>query len=747
MPQRSRRLVPVFFLALLLTPAAAVRADDAVRPRVAVVLSGGAALGFAHTGVLEVLEEVGIPVDMVVGTSMGAIIGGFYAAGYSPAEIRSISGGIDWVAMFSDSVARRSFRYRERTLRERFFLEAGFDRDGIHLGGGLLAGQNITALFERLTLRIPDDIDFDQLPRAFRAVAADVITGEEVVIDSGSLSDAMRASMSIPGLFAPYRIGERFLIDGGVVNNLPVDVARAMGADIVIAVEVTEEMAVPVERLSRSPLASIDQSTKIMIEANVRPQRALADILIQPDVRDFSRAGFAEALDITDRGEIAAREQIAQLRQLAGRLEAARGTLSVSPMKGSYFLSLADPVVARVVVEGGAEEDRAAAFARFEPLVGHAITPADLDAPVNAVFGMGRFDLVKTQILSPDEDGHTLLVTLEPRVISRGTVRVGLNYAGVLASSAYSRMVITQNLTINDLTGRGSAWSAELAFVNTFSVSTSYFQPLGRDLFLFPYAGYQAQSDSLSDIGPVSAVIDSQEAVFGIDLGALLWRFGEIRAGYRFSLVQSLMTELDDESTWAAVPSLVASAAIDSRDSRLFPRRGAAAEVEYQIALPSRTFDHTFHRVESRGEAHFQIGGRASLGAIASGGSDFTRTGNDPNGLRPFNQFPLGDDRVFIGYRNDARRGRHRLAAATELRFFLHETPGTLRLDPVIVLDGGIAEAWSDAPESWSDLSANWTASAGMGVRFNDAFGVLLRAGLVREWQPFIALNLGAFGF
>ncbi|TVR01525.1 MAG: hypothetical protein EA403_10265, partial [Spirochaetaceae bacterium] len=737
-----------------------VPADEPVRPRVAVVLSGGAALGLAHIGVLEVLEEVGIPVDMVVGTSMGALVGGFYAAGYSPQEIRSISGGIDWVVMFTDTVARRFFPDRERALRERFFLEAGFDRDGIHLGGGLLAGQNITAIIERLTLRIPDDIDFDELPRAFRAVAADVSTGEEVVVSSGSLSDAMRASMSIPGLFAPYRIGDRFLIDGGVVNNLPVDVARAMGADIVIAVEVAEKMAVPVERLSRSPLASIDQSTKILIETNVRPQRALADILIRPDMSGFSRMGFFDALEIADRGEAAAREQLPRLRQLAQQLHEARGTPPIAPSpSGRYFLSLSDPLVTRVIVQGGTDDDRVAALVQFAPLVGRAITPADLEGPVAAVYGIGRYDLVKTQILrsgADDDadardkagmDGHTLLVTLEPRVVSWGTVRVGLSYAGVIASSAYSRMVITQSFTLNNLTGRGSAWSTELGIVNVLAVSTSYFQPLGRDFFLVPYAGYLAETERMSGIGTANAVIDSQEAVFGVDLGAQLWRFGELRAGYRLSLVQSLMTELDGERAWATIPALVAVALVDSRDSRLFPRRGSAAEVEYQMALPSRSFDHTFHRLEGRGESHLSLGGRASMGAIVSAGSDFTDTGDDPSGLRPFNQFSLGDDRVFVGYRNDARRGRHRLAAASELRVFLRETPGTLRAEPVVVLDGGVAETWRDAPDHWSDLRVNWTASAGMGVRFSDALGVLLRVGMVREWQPFIALNLGAFGF
>ncbi len=744
-------------------------AESRERPTVALVLSGGAALGFAHTGVLKVLEEVGMPIDMVVGTSMGAIIGGFYAAGYSPQDIGTIAAEIDWPVMFTDSIARHYYLYRARTVSERYFLEAGFDRDGIHLGGGLIAGQNITSFFERLTLKVPDNTDFDALAVPFRAVAADVISGEEVVFASGSLSDAMRASMTIPGLLAPYRVGDRFLVDGGVVNNLPVDVAREMGADIVIAVEVGEPLPTAVAQLSRSPFASIDQSTKILVEANMRPQRELADLLITPDLSPFTRAGFSDAPGIMERGEEAARGVLPELQQLVDRIAAERELPRRAPAPGSYATELAYPHISRLRIEGGTEVERELALHRFRRLLGTELTPDALVRPVEETYALGRFDLVKTQIIAQDgretdaaggagpgaagsaggaDDaaGHTLLVTLVPRIVSRNTFRVGLRYAGMISSSAHSKMILTQNLTVNDITGRGSYWSTDVALVNTFGLATSYFQPLGANFYLEPHLSFIVDSDSFAEVGKVGTVVQYQELIAGANLGLLLSRYGELRIGYRYSLFRSHLTDIEEEQEWAGVSSLVAAVGVDSRDSRLFPRRGTAAEVEYQAALPLADDDLRFQRLEWRGETHLPFGRRASIGALVAGGTDFTDRFDEERSLRRFQSFEQADDRIFIGYRNDPFRGRHRLALGGELRFHLGPAPGSLTAHPVLAFDGGVVDAWNRYPSDMDEITLNWTASAGLGVRFSDAFGALLRVGMVRELQPFVALNLGAFG-
>ena len=736
----------VLLLVLQTVGATDIPAQNAGRPSVALVLSGGAALGFAHNGVLEVLEEFAIPIDMVVGTSMGAVIGGFYAAGYSPSDIRTVSAEVDWPAMFSDTLARHYYGYREKKISEQYFLEAGIDRDGIHLGGGLLAGQRITALLAQLTLRIPDNIEFDSLPRPYRAVAADVISGEEIVFSSGSLTDAMRASMNIPGLFKPYRIGDRYLIDGGVVNNMPVDVARAMGADIVIAVEVGEPLLTTVERLSRSPLASIDQSTKILIEANVRPQRQLADLVITPDLEGFSLTSFSEALEIMRRGEAAARNMLPQLQELRDLIARGRELQPAQPERGVYFTTLSDPTIGRVRVQGGSESEREAALQRFEQFSGSTVGAHDLVVPVDEVYSQGRLDLVKTQILREPDGSNTLLVTLVAPAGSRSSIRIGMRYAGMISSSAHSKMVVTQNLRVNDITGRGSYWTASLGFVNTLALSTAYFQPLGANLYLQPRLSYAADSDRYSGFGPLGTVIEYQDVSAGLELGLLLSRYGELRGGYRYTLFRSPARDPDDDHEWATISALIGAIGADSRDSRMFPSSGSAAELEYQIALPGAGGDLQFQRLEASAETHLQLSPRLSIGALIAGGTDFTDTIDEQRSLHRFNSFELGDERVFIGYKNNPQRGQHRLSLAAELRVGLEETPGTLSAHPVIVLDGGAVDSWQSHPESIGDVTVNWTSSVGLGVRFSDSFAALLRVGILRELQPFIALNLGAFG-
>ncbi|TVQ39467.1 MAG: hypothetical protein EA384_06320 [Spirochaetaceae bacterium] len=472
--------------------------------------------------------------------------------------------------------------------------------------------------------------------------AAGVITGEEVILAAGAVSDAMRASMTIPGLFAPYRIGDRYLVDGGVVNNLPINVAREMGADIVIAVEVGEPMPTSLEHLSRSPFASIDQATKILIEANIRPQRELADLLITPELSSYARVGFSDGSGIMQRGEEAARRMLPELRQLADRIAGERPLQPRHPAPGSYATELDYPFITGVRVEGGSEIERDLALRPFGPLAGAELTPDALLRPVEETYGLGQFDLVKTQIIVEDgraandahyvragrapgeSDGHTLLVTLVPRIVSRNTLRIGLRYAGMIAGSAHSKMVLTQNLTVNDITGRGSYWSTDVALVNTFGVATSYFQPLGANFYLKLHLSFIVDSDSYAQVGKVGTVVQYQELVAGANLGLLLSRYGELRVGYRYSLFRSQLTDLEEEQKWAGVSSAVVAVGVDSRDSRLFPRRGTAAEIQYQAALPLASDDLRFQRLEWRGEPHLPLGRRASFGALFAGGTDFT---------------------------------------------------------------------------------------------------------------------------
>lgn len=285
------------------------------------VLSGGGALGIAHVGVLKVLEDQHVPIDCIAGTSMGAIVGGLYASGYSAQELETLVETSQWATLFSEPNVRRDFTFQRKRDDLNFLM--GFkiginDKDGVVLPKGAILGNPIDLAFLDFTLRSQGIDDFDRLPIPFRAVASDVETGNPVVLGRGSLVKAMRASMAVPGVFAPVEIDGKFLVDGGASNNLPVDVARAMGADRVIVVHIPTLLKTYPELTSA--LAVAGQMISILIKQNEDRQLTtlnVHDVYIRPDINGFTSSDFAQAKAIVTPGIKAAQDQQKALLPLA----------------------------------------------------------------------------------------------------------------------------------------------------------------------------------------------------------------------------------------------------------------------------------------------------------------------------------------------------------------------------------------------------------------------------------------------
>ena len=244
------------------------------RPKIGLALSGGGAGGGAHVGVLKALEEMDVPIDFIAGTSMGAIVGGFYAAGYSADSIKALMLNVDWQAAFSDRPSRRDQTMRKKELESEFLIpyRIGFNKGSIQLPLGVIEGQHLDQIFHRILQGVNEVNDFDELHIPFRAVATDLVSGEEVILATGSLPDALRASMSIPGVFAPVRMNDRLLVDGGMANNLPVSVVRAMGADIVIAVDISTPLLK--EEQLKYVLSVKEQLTKFLTRSKTHRHNA-----------------------------------------------------------------------------------------------------------------------------------------------------------------------------------------------------------------------------------------------------------------------------------------------------------------------------------------------------------------------------------------------------------------------------------------------------------------------------------------
>lgn len=292
------------------------------RPKVGVVLSGGGAKGSAHIGALRVIEQAGIPIDIIVGTSMGSIVGGLYSIGYSPSDMDSLFLAQDWNALLTDKANPQSMHLHAREISSKYILSVPFfEKPQDVIGGGMVKGRNIGRMLWNLTQGYHDSIDFKKMPIPFACVAQDIVSGQEKVMTSGVLPIAIRASMSIPGVFAPISLHNELLIDGGLVNNYPVDVARSMGADIIIGVDVQDSLK-DANHMRSNIIAQLNQ----IIDIQGRDRRAknieATNVYIKVNVNGYSTASFTtQAIDtLIHRGEQAAWKRLKELQAIGQQL-------------------------------------------------------------------------------------------------------------------------------------------------------------------------------------------------------------------------------------------------------------------------------------------------------------------------------------------------------------------------------------------------------------------------------------------
>lgn len=311
----KKRICFVLILCISLFVFSPVHAQQ--RKSVAVVLSGGGAKGVAHIGALKVIEEAGIPIDYIVGTSMGSIIGGLYSIGYTPHQLDSMVNHQNWPLLLSDRISWEDQTMTERQNSETYVLSVPLKKNlKANVFGGVIKGQNLANLFSELTVGYHDSINFNKLPIPFACVSENIVNGDEVVFHNGVLATAMRASMAIPGVFTPVRLGDKILVDGGMKNNFPTNIARTMGADVIIGVDVQNDLRTADELNNLSEIFNqiINLTGQTRYEENIK----LATVYIKVDVKGYSAASFnIPALDtLVNRGEEAAREQWTALQKL-----------------------------------------------------------------------------------------------------------------------------------------------------------------------------------------------------------------------------------------------------------------------------------------------------------------------------------------------------------------------------------------------------------------------------------------------
>lgn len=518
-------------LACLLAACQIVHADPAPRPKVGLVLSGGGARGLAHVGVLRVLEELQVPVDLIVGTSMGAVVGGAYAAGRSVDEIETLVKGSDWGSILTDRPARERLAIRRREDDERLpsRIEFGFNlQRGAMLPGGAVANGQLEATLSALLPALRAEEPLRKLPIPFRAVATDLLSGAMLDQADTPLFQALRASMAVPGVFAPLRVNGRPLVDGGLVRNLPVDLARQLGADVIIAVNVGTPLLE--DREITSAVMVANQMLQILTEQNV--QRSLRelqpqDIVIDPDLgamgfMEFDRAD--EAMATGRRAALAAGERLAALA--APQAQAALQARRLTPPESA----LAALPLAELRITGTQRLNAEALKAELALQSGDPVGRAELNRAIASLEGSGDLDRIEMAIA--DRDGRRSVdFKLTEADWAASRVRLGLElYSNFADANRYSLVAMHVANWLN-------TWGAELRTIarigSTRGLNTEFYQPLGAGSRWFASAkiGYEAGSDDVFSQGQRALRLSSSLTNAQLELGHRIAGVGDLRIG------------------------------------------------------------------------------------------------------------------------------------------------------------------------------------------------------------------------
>ena len=625
---------------------------SSVRPRIGLVLSGGGARGAAHIGVLQVLEELHIPIDAIAGTSMGALVGGAYASGMSVAQMRERIKVIRTADVVNDDPPRTEWSERRKRDDQANFLgpEFGVGKDGLSLPKGVVSGVGLDALL-RGFVQLRNVVHFDSLPIRFRAVATDIETGHMRVLESGNMASALRASISIPGLFEPVPIGDRLLVDGGLSRNLPVDVARQMGVDVVIAVN----LGTPLLRRDQigSVLGVSAQVINILTEQNV--QRSLAelgesDILISPELGDYSSIDFDHMPDTVELGAAAARRLSAALQKWSLPADQYASYRERQQRDGGDATAIIDEI-------------RFPGLKRVNPLIlqdalsAHAGRPLDraaLDFDLIRIYGRGDFDHVGYEMLS-EQGKQVLVIQAQEREIGPGYLRFGLSLSNDFSGNAYFQALASYRRTwVNAL---GAQWRTDLKLGRINQLESEFFQPLRVDqaAFVAPYVDLEQKPFDLYEDGNRVARFLRQSGTLGLDVGTQWSTLGELRVGifrgsrsFQLDTGPTSLLSTDDSIRIGGIRLRLRS---DQLDSGLFPRSGHAVALDITASMPELGARDRYTRWEADYQSAYSSGDNTLQLAARAGGV------LGDGRLPPHDLFSFGGLFKLSGYRTDELLG------------------------------------------------------------------------------------------
>ena len=656
-PRVNRALAVATATAILAIHGARLQAQPApvappsMGPRIGLALSGGGARGIAHVGVLKVLDELRVPISCVTGTSMGAIVGATFASGRTPAEMEKLVLEANWEEIFRDKPPRGEIAVRRKIddYKTLFAPEYGLKDGGLALPKGVLAGIAIESEFRSMVAPAFGVTDFRKLPIPFNAIATDIETGREVVLGSGSLAQAMRASMSVPGAMSPVEIDGRLLVDGAIADNLPIDQARKLCGDVIIAVnistppltrsEITSAYSVVTQLLNFLGKQTVDDQLKSLTDR---------DVLIAPELGDVSAVKFDRSKDAIRIGEEATRavadkltryslppDQYAAVRARQVAEAKTLGTVDEIRVEG---LTKTNPAVVRELVES-------------KP--GEPLSEEKIGSDLRRIFGTRDYESIDYRIVGGDLGPRAMVITPKEKAWGSDYLRFGLGLASDFqGDNQFNALVQYRKTWLNRL---GGEWTTEAQIGQNTHVFTEFYQPLNEEghWFIAPNAfiGQQTRGLFVGQDKVANYLISSGEA--GVDVGTNLGTWGQLRGGAVWSKV---FARVDTGSpvlpnVRETTAGLRAALFVDQTNTAWFPTDGYgfigtayAAMTSFGSALNYQRLEGTARGIRSWGDNVFNV--------AVSGG---TALGSD---MPAYESFTLGGPLRLSGYRINEFSGR-----------------------------------------------------------------------------------------
>ena len=681
------------------------------RPTLGLVLQGGGALGLAHVGVLTWLEQHHIPVNYIAGTSMGGLVGGVYATGHDAAEMRKVVDGINWDQVLSGKTPFQDLSFRQKQDARDYpnSLEFGI-RKGLQFPAGFNSGQGVSLILDQVALPYSEIKSFNDLPIPFACVATDLVSGKPKVFHDGSLSLALRSTMSLPGIFTPVRQKDAIYADGGLLDNIPISVAKKMGAELVLGVHLEEAGITP--DATMSSFAVLGRSISVMISANELRSMEDADLLLSVPVQKYTALDFDKANEIIQAGYDAAAAKAKILM-----------TLAVDDTTWNQYLAernarrRTNPIPTFVTVNGVNADLSRSVETQLSNVVGKPIDFDELDHEIMELKGMGRFSNLSYEFVNQNGQ-QGLLIKTEENAFGPPTVRPlilidGSNYLNVTFNMG-------ARVTFMDVGGFRSEWRSDIILFSEYGFRSEYYHPFNPQThwFIAPHGEFESSPFYVYDNNQLISTYRQRNYGGAVDVGYQFGRTGELRIGYAGGW-EHFAPEIGNPNELPKFSGAYGNAEVryqlDRLDDPVIPRQGQFVQVDWQWFNTSPIATNQYPVLQGKMQLFHKLSEPTSVFLNGYAGTTF----NYETGLP---QFSLGGSQRLVAY------GINELLMDKYFLFQLGYLHQLTRLPPL--LGGGVyalvtyeAAQVYGAPHTMINKASGFPTDGAAGIVVNTIFG------------------------